>query len=110
MKVIGRVFAQSAGGSAIRRGAPTRADDTRDVSHGMNRNGLTSWQRKFDWQPQPILWQFEASENVCQRVIIIINEPEFHSFAGQDSRLSMMRFRDGALWQLVGRWQRGEVL
>src|SRR5258708_5916580 len=54
----------------------------------MSRNGQTSWQRKFDWQPQPTLWQFEASENVCRRVIITINEPEFHSFAGQDQHRS----------------------
>jgi hypothetical protein len=67
------------------------------------------WQRKSDWQPQPILWQFEASENDYRRAIITINEPEFHGFAGQDRRGSTIRFREGALWQMIGKWQRGEV-
>jgi hypothetical protein len=74
-----------------------------------SRRAEPQWQRKFDWQPQPILWQFEASENADRRAIITIDEPEFHSFAGRDQRRSMMRFREGALWQMIGRWQRGEV-
>jgi hypothetical protein len=108
-KVLGNVFEQRAGDRQSHVSFdPVRMTLGRTL-WDESKSAEPQWQRKFDWQPQPIFWQFEASENNYRRAIITINEPEFHSFAGQDWRRSTMRFREGALWQTIGRWQRGEV-
>jgi hypothetical protein len=61
-------------------------------------------QRKCDWQPQPIFWQFEASVKANCRAIIATNERTMKCFAG--FRIGAAAGRaicEVALRQMIGR-------
>jgi hypothetical protein len=75
----------------------------------MNRNGMNFSGKESSIGNHNLHFGSSRQANICRRVIITINEPEFHSFTGQDQRRSTMRFREVALWQMIGRRQRGEV-